>query len=74
MLDATRINVAPFNSATAAVVLAMDTSNVESVLIAGQFVKRKGRLVGANVDQLLRRAQGVHDALMARSGRPPFVT
>jgi cytosine/adenosine deaminase-related metal-dependent hydrolase len=74
VLDATQINVAPFNSATGAVVLAMDTSNVESVLIAGQFVKRKGRLVGANVDQLLRRAQGVHDALMARSGRPPFVT
>jgi 5-methylthioadenosine/S-adenosylhomocysteine deaminase len=74
LLDATRINVAPFNNATGAVVLGMDSSNVDSVLVAGKFVKRNGRLVGVNVDRLLRRAQTAHDALMARNGRPPFET
>ena len=34
VLDATQINVAPFNSATGAVVLAMDTSNVDRCCIA----------------------------------------
>ena len=74
LLDATQINVAPFNNATGAVVLAMDTSNVDSVLVAGKFVKRNGKLVGVNINKLLRQAQTVHDALMARNGRPPFVT
>ena len=74
LLDAARINVAPFSNATGAVVLAMDSSNVDSVLVAGKFVKRKGKLVGVNVDRLLHQAQTLHDALMARNGRPPFVT
>ena len=52
----------------------MDTSNVDSVLIAGKFVKRNGKLVGVNLEQAAARAQTVHDALMARNGRPPFVT
>jgi 5-methylthioadenosine/S-adenosylhomocysteine deaminase len=74
LLDAERINVAPFSNATGAVVLAMDSSNVDSVLVAGRFVKHKGKLVGVNVDRLLHQAQTLHDALMARNGRPPFVT
>ena len=74
LLDSTAINVAPINSATGAVVLGMDTSNVDSVLIAGKFVKRNGKLVGVNVNQVLKRAQAAHDALVARLGRPPFVT
>ena len=74
LLDAAALNVAPLNSATGAVVLAMDTSNVDSVLIAGKFVKRKGRLVGVNADHVLRRAQEAHDALMTRLGRPGVVT
>jgi 5-methylthioadenosine/S-adenosylhomocysteine deaminase len=74
LLDATQINVAPFNNATGAVVLGMDSSNVDSVLVAGKFVKRHGKLVGHNIGKLLRRAQTARDALMARNGRPPFVT
>ena len=57
LLDAAQINVAPFNNATGAVVLAMDTTNVDSVLVAGKFVKRNGKLVGVNVDRLLHQAQ-----------------
>ncbi len=73
LLDTRQISVAPINNATGAVVLGMNCCNVDSVLIAGKFIKRDGRLVGVNVDQLLGRAQTVHDALMARNGRPSFV-
>jgi cytosine/adenosine deaminase-related metal-dependent hydrolase len=73
LLDTRQINLAPLNNATGAVVLGMNCCDVDSVLIAGKFVKRDGRLVGVNVDQLRHRAQVVHDALMARNGRPSFV-
>jgi cytosine/adenosine deaminase-related metal-dependent hydrolase len=74
LLDATRINVAPVSSATGAVVLAMDTSNVDSVMVAGKFLKRNGKLVGVNLNSLLRRAQTAHDAVMVRNGHPPYET
>ena len=74
LLDASSINVAPLTNATGAVVLGMDTSNVDSVLIAGKFVKRNGKLVGVNLNQVLKRAQAAHDALLRRVGRPSFVT
>jgi cytosine/adenosine deaminase-related metal-dependent hydrolase len=74
LLDASAINVAPVANATGAVVLAMDTSNVDSVMVAGRFVKRNGKLVGVNTAKLLREAQTAHDRVMVRNGHPPFVT
>lgn len=74
LLDATRLNVAPISNATGAVVLGMDTSNVDSVMVDGRFVKRDGRLVGVNVDRLLGQAQNLHDAVMRRNGRPSLTT
>ena len=47
MLRTDAINVAPMNNAYAAVVQAMDTSNVDTVFIAGQLRKRQGQLVGS---------------------------
>jgi 5-methylthioadenosine/S-adenosylhomocysteine deaminase len=67
LLDTRRINVAPVNHASGAVVLGMDCSNVDSVLIAGKFVKRHGRLVGVNVDRLLRQVENAREELMART-------
>jgi cytosine/adenosine deaminase-related metal-dependent hydrolase len=74
LLDATALNVAPLNSATGAVVLGMDTSNVDSVIVGGRFLKRNGKLVNVNLKDVLRRVQTAHDALLARVGKPPFVT
>ena len=74
LLDATRLNVAPISNATGAVVLGMDTSNVDSVMVDGRFVKRDGRLVGVNADRLLAQAQNLHDAVMRRNGRPSLTT
>ena len=48
--------------------------NVDSVMVDGRFVKRDGRLVGVNVEQLLGQAQNLHDAVMRRNGHPSLTT
>jgi len=63
-----RLNVAPLNDPTAAVVLGMDTSNVDSVFVAGRPLKWRGSLVGVDVDRLLHQLSDVHEALLARAG------
>jgi 5-methylthioadenosine/S-adenosylhomocysteine deaminase len=68
LLRTKHINVGPLNEAIGAVVLAMDTSNVDSVFIAGKAVKRNGHLVGVDVDRLLRRAERAREALLEKGG------
>ena len=48
-------NTLPFNNAYGAIVTAMDTSNVDTVFIAGKAVKRAGKLVGVDLDRVRRR-------------------
>ncbi len=67
MLNARAINVAPVNDPVAAVVLGMDTSNVEAVFVDGQARKWKGELVGVNVDRILTAAENARDALYQRA-------
>jgi hypothetical protein len=59
--------VFPLNHPTGAVVLGMDTSNVDSVFVAGQALKWRGQLVGVDVDRLLRKLGDVHERLMVRA-------
>jgi 5-methylthioadenosine/S-adenosylhomocysteine deaminase len=54
LLDATRINVAPVNDPYGAVVLGMDSSNVDTVFIGGTARKWRGQLVDVDLDGLLR--------------------
>lgn len=68
LLDTRQINVAPLNKAIGAVVLGMDSSNVDSVFIAGRPVKRNGRLLGINLDKFLGQAESALEALLARTG------
>jgi len=68
LLQTRALNVAPLNNPTAAVVLGMDTSNVDSVFVAGRALKWKGSLVGVNVDRLMSQLSDAHEALMARAG------
>jgi hypothetical protein len=46
----------------------MDTSNVESVFVAGRPLKWRGKLVGVDVEHLLRKVGKAHEALMVRAG------
>lgn len=68
LLRTKHINVGPINDAVGAVVLGMDSSNVDSVWIAGRAVKRNGKLVGVDVNRLLRQADQAREALRHRVG------
>jgi 5-methylthioadenosine/S-adenosylhomocysteine deaminase len=68
LLQTRALNVAPLNNPTGAVVLGMDTSNVDSVFVAGRALKWRGQLVGVNVERLLNKLSEVHQALMERAG------
>lgn len=73
MLRTDRINVMPLNNAFGAVVLAMDTSNVDTVFIAGQVRKRNGELVGVDLDPIRRRVEASRDYLIQSLGWPATV-
>ncbi|MCL4257169.1 MAG: amidohydrolase family protein [Anaerolineales bacterium] len=46
------INVMPVNDPIGAVVWAMDCSNIDSVMVAGKFLKRNGELLNCDLDRL----------------------
>lgn len=66
-------NTLPFNNAYGAVVTAMDTSNVDTVFIAGKAVKRRGKLVGVDLERLRRQASASRDYLVGKLGWPRSV-
>jgi 5-methylthioadenosine/S-adenosylhomocysteine deaminase len=68
MLRSDRVNVTPVNDAIGAIVLGMDSSNVDTVIVDGKVVKRRGRLVGVNVAKLNEAATEARDRLRQRVG------
>ncbi len=67
MLAANRINVAPLNNVPGAIVTLMDTSNVDTVFIAGKVMKWQGQLVGVDVNRVIADANKAVGALIARA-------
>jgi len=63
-----RPNVLPLNNAYGAVVLDMDTSNVDTVFIAGTMVKSGGQLVGMDVAKVARLAEQSRDYILSKTG------
>jgi cytosine/adenosine deaminase-related metal-dependent hydrolase len=63
-----RFNVLPLNNAYGAVVLEMDTSNVDTVLIAGTMVKSRGQLVGVDAAKVAKLAQQSRDYIISKTG------
>jgi cytosine/adenosine deaminase-related metal-dependent hydrolase len=70
LLRTDMLNVAPVNDPVAAVVLHADTSNVDSVLVRGRFVKREGRMLCDNVQPLLEHAAASRDRLLRHWDAP----
>ena len=70
LLRTDTINVMPLNNAPGAVVTLMDTSNVDTVLIAGKVMKRAGKLVGVDLNKIRRAIEASRDAVLARAGYP----
>jgi 5-methylthioadenosine/S-adenosylhomocysteine deaminase len=70
MLRMDRINVMPVNNAYGAIVLGMDTSNVDTVFIAGKLMKWKGELVGVDMRRIRRLVEQSRDYVVAQAGWP----
>jgi cytosine/adenosine deaminase-related metal-dependent hydrolase len=68
MLRTGRLNVTPLNDPVTAVVTRMDTSNVDTVLIAGRVLKRGGRLLHVDWDAVMRMALEARDHVIDKSG------
>jgi cytosine/adenosine deaminase-related metal-dependent hydrolase len=64
------INVMPVNDAYGAVVLGMDTSNVDTVIIGGVVRKSGGRLVGVDMNRIARDVQASREHILTKAGRP----
>jgi 5-methylthioadenosine/S-adenosylhomocysteine deaminase len=71
MLAGDRINVFPLNNVPGTVVTLMDTSNVETVFVAGKIVKWQGKLVGVDLGRLRRLIEKSRDAVLARARYTP---
>ena len=71
MLAADRINGFPLNNVPGTVVTLMDTSNVETVFVAGKIVKCQGKLVGVDLGRLRRLIEKSRDTVLARARYTP---
>ena len=63
-----RVNVAPVVDPVASVVIAADTSNVDTVMVAGRIVKQNGQLARVDLPSLLRRLDAARDHLLSQAG------
>jgi 5-methylthioadenosine/S-adenosylhomocysteine deaminase len=73
LLKTDAINVLPLNHAYGAIVLAMDTSNVDTVFVGGAVRKWKGALVGVDVARVRRLAEASRDWVLAQAKWPKTV-
>jgi 5-methylthioadenosine/S-adenosylhomocysteine deaminase len=68
MLRTDRLNVTPLNDPTTAVVVGMDTGNVDTVIIAGRVMKRGGRLLHVDWGAVKRMTDASRDFVIEKSG------
>ena len=70
MLRMDMINVMPVNNAYGAVVLGMDTSNVDTVFVQGQLRKRGGELVDVDLNRVNQLVTESRDYIVQNAGWP----
>jgi 5-methylthioadenosine/S-adenosylhomocysteine deaminase len=63
-----QVNIVPVNDPIGAVVWGMDTSNVDSVFVAGKALKRNGKLLNVDLDRARRLAIESRDYVVEKSG------
>lgn len=68
MLRTDSPNILPVNDPIGAVVWGMDTSNVDSVFVAGKALKRNGQLLNVDLKRLQEQAYESRDYVLAQSG------
>lgn len=67
MLRTDRINVTPMNDPYGAVVWGMDTSNVDTVMIAGKILKQGGLLVNVDLNAVKKMVVDARDYVIKKS-------
>lgn len=68
LLRTDRPNIFPVNDPIGAVVWGMDTSNVDTVMVAGRILKRNGQLVGVDLNRVRQLAEQSRDYVVSKSG------
>lgn len=68
LLRTDRMNVTPLNDPVAAVVVGMDTSNVDTVIVGGHVLKRNGRLLHVDWSTMRRLVEESRDYVIEKSG------
>jgi cytosine/adenosine deaminase-related metal-dependent hydrolase len=71
LLRTDQVNVAPIIDPVATVVICADTSNIDTVFVAGRIVKHDGRLIRVDLQSLLRRLDNARDYLLSSAGVIP---
>jgi len=68
LLRTDRLNVTPLNDPVGAVVAGMDTSNVDTVIVAGRVMKQGGKLLHVDWESVKRMAVEARDHVVRKSG------
>jgi cytosine/adenosine deaminase-related metal-dependent hydrolase len=68
LLRADLPNILPVNDPISAVTWGMDTSNVDTVFVAGKALKRDGKLLNVDLNRLMEKAYETRDYVIAKSG------
>jgi 5-methylthioadenosine/S-adenosylhomocysteine deaminase len=66
-----QVNVAPVVDPVATVVICADTSNVDTVIVAGKILKHRGQLMRVDMARLLDRLSSARDHLLSNAGVIP---
>jgi len=65
-LNVNAINTAPMVDPVGTIVVFSDTSNVDSVFVAGRAVKRNGQLVDANLENVFQKLDESRNHILSR--------
>ena len=63
-----QVNIMPVNDPIGAVVWGMDTSNVDSVFVAGNALKRSGKLLNVDLARMGKMVSESRDYVVEKSG------
>jgi 5-methylthioadenosine/S-adenosylhomocysteine deaminase len=68
LLRTDALNVMPINDLAGAVVLGVDTSNVDTVIVTGRLAKRGGRMIVVNLHGVQQAVYDARDRAFAKAG------
>jgi len=68
LIRTNQVNVAPVVDPVATVVISADTSNIDTVFVAGRIVKHHGQLLRVDMPRLFERLNAARDHLLSNAG------